>query len=148
MFEIVNAANYPDLLESLFNKVIHDGDDEMFHPHPFTKDHISNIIKSKRDMYFMILVDSNVSGYGLLRGWDDGYSIPSLGIYIEKSFRGRGLAMQLMHHMHLAAKLCKASSVRLKVYKTNYAAIKLYKSLDYKLQEYDQYQLIGLKDLE
>jgi ribosomal protein S18 acetylase RimI-like enzyme len=148
MFEIVNAANYPDLLESLFKKVTDDEDDKMFHPHPFTKNYISNIIESKRDMYFLMIVDGDVSGYGLLRGWDDGYNIPSLGIYISKSFRGRGLSIQLMHHMHLAAKLCKASSVRLKVYKTNYAAIKLYKSLDYKFQEYDQYQLIGLKDLE
>lgn len=147
MFEIVNATHYPDLLELLFKQIVEDGDDKIFHPHTFTKDHIYEIIKSNKDMYFLMLVDSKVAGYGLLRGWDDGYEIPSLGIYIVKSFRGRGLAVQLMHHMHLAAGLCNALSVRLKVYKTNQKAVKLYTSLGYILQEYDQYQLIGLKAL-
>lgn len=147
MFEILNATRHPDLLEQLFEQVVKDGDDKIFHPHPFTKDHISEIIKSNNDMYFLMLINSCVAGYGLLRGWDEGYEVPSLGIYITKSFRGRGLAVQLMHHMHLAASLYKASSVRLKVYKTNQSAVKLYTSLGYVLQEYDRYQLIGLKQL-
>jgi ribosomal protein S18 acetylase RimI-like enzyme len=147
MFEILNATRHPDLLELLFEQVVKDGDDKMFHPHPFTKDYISKIVNSK-DMYFLMLINGDVAGYGLLRGWDEGFEIPSLGIYIVKSFRGRGLAVQLMHHMHLAASLHKASSVRLKVYKTNQSAVKLYTSLGYVLQEYDRYQLIGSKQLE
>jgi ribosomal protein S18 acetylase RimI-like enzyme len=85
-----------------------------------------------------------VIGYGMLRGWDEGYSIPFLGISIHPSHHGKGYGKIMMNHLHRIAYDCGVRSIKLKVYKDNIGAISLYKKLGYILTEdKDSDKLVG-----
>jgi [ribosomal protein S18]-alanine N-acetyltransferase len=108
------------------------GDAELFLPHPFTKEAVEYILlTARRDLYYVIVEGSQVLGYGMLRGWDEGYSIPSLGIAIHPRFRGEGLGRTFMYFLRVAAKCRGASRIRLRVKAQNTTAAKLYESLGY-----------------
>jgi ribosomal protein S18 acetylase RimI-like enzyme len=85
--------------------------------------------------------------YGMLRGWDEGYDVPSLGIVVAPAFRGQGYGRSLMHFLHAAAKARGAPAIRLKVYPENSTAVALYQSLGYVFGAKEGGQLVGLLDL-
>ena len=86
----------------------------------------------------------------MLRGWDEGYAIPSLGIYVAPALRGTGAARLLMQYLHLCAKLSGATQIRLKVYRGNISATKLYQSLGYVFEKPDdpEAQWVGILTLQ
>ena len=87
---------------------------------------------------------NKVIGYGMLRGWDEGYEVPFLGVAISPRKRGKGAGKLLIRFLHDVARNKKAQIIRLKVYKNNEVAIKMYKSLGYKFDDWnDNKQLIG-----
>jgi len=124
------------------------GDSNFFHPHEFSKEGLSSEISNKPLDYFVFLVESeNIIGYGMLRGWSEGYSIPSLGIIIDINRRGLGFSDILMNHLHEIAKNRESSWIRLTVYKENEKAISLYKKLGYIFSEKNIKELVGIKEL-
>ena len=86
--------------------------------------------------------------YGMLRGWDAGYAIPSLGIYVAREARGRGVARAMMERLHALARERGAAAVRLKVYPSNEPARRLYESLGYRFGAKEGEQLVGLLRLD
>lgn len=131
--EIVRLrAAHEAQLERLFATIAADPTAAAFHPHPFDSREARRICAhAGKDLYFALDVSGEFLGYGILRGWDEGYAIPSLGIYVAPSLRGSGAARALMQHLHLAARLAGAPSIRLRVYPENAAAVTLYRSLGY-----------------
>jgi ribosomal protein S18 acetylase RimI-like enzyme len=125
-----------DVLSIFFNRIKNDQSALQFHPHAFS-DAIASLIctQKSKDKYIVVLKDGQPIGYGMLRGWDEGFETPSLGIYVDPEFRGVGIAKLLMTHLHTIAKLSKATRVRLKVYKDNIPALQLYKKLGYVFDE-------------
>lgn len=144
----------PDLLpavRSYFAAVLAAGDDATFHPHPFTADEAEHRCRyAGADVYAALLLSGEMIGYGMLRGWDEGYKIPSLGVAIDSRHRGRGLANLMMEYLHAAARLRGASKVRLTVYPGNTAAVRLYERLGYTLYPSGRPdgRLIGFKELQ
>jgi ribosomal protein S18 acetylase RimI-like enzyme len=119
-----------------------------FHPHPFTAEKAKNLCHYEgKDLYYIALDGTRILGYGMLRGWDEGYDIPSLGIVLHPELRGIGLGKLFMHFLHAAAKLRGARRIRLKVYPENEVAVNLYKNLGYCYEETHEGQLIGFLDL-
>lgn len=129
-------------------RILQNERNKTFHPHPFTdeeaKKHAQYIGK---DLYYVVLEGDHVLGYGMLRGWDEGYEVPSLGIVIHPSVRGTGLAKLFMDFLHTAARRRGARKVRLKVYPDNTAAVNLYKKLGYVFESKKAGQLVGFVDL-
>jgi ribosomal protein S18 acetylase RimI-like enzyme len=119
---------------------------EYFNPHPFTLKQIFKNILSK-DFFVIQLSGKKITGYGLLRGWEEGYAIPSLGIMLDKKYRGIGLSKCLMEYLHQIAKQKGAKEVMLRVKNNNDKAINLYKSFEYNIQPYDHKFLMGFKKL-
>ena len=72
-----------------------------------------------------------VIGYGMLRGLDEGYKIPSMGVSSDKNFSHMGLATILIRFMEISCKLNGIYQVRIGVMKENLPAKKLYESLGY-----------------
>ncbi len=103
-----------------------------FHPHPFTRDaarHIAERDGIRRDSYFgAFLEDGSLIGYGMLRGWDEGYEIPSFGVAVSVAHRGSGLGRRLLRHAISIARRRGAPSVMLKVHPANPNARRLYES--------------------
>jgi ribosomal protein S18 acetylase RimI-like enzyme len=123
-------------------------DAHLFNPHPFTEVYLKHIINTcVKDVYKLFLLYDIVIGYGLLRGWDEGYSIPSLGIEVDKDYRGRGLSITFMNILHDIAKEAGADKVRLTVMKNNIIARKLYEKLGYKFHPYKEDRDEGILDL-
>jgi ribosomal protein S18 acetylase RimI-like enzyme len=128
--------------------------DRVFRPHPLSAESArERAVYVGRDLYF-ILLDKNedlkddVLGYGILRGWDEGYEIPSLGIAIRPDAQRQGLARLLMNFLHAAARRRGAKAVRLRVFPSNGAAVSLYRSLGYDLvPEKGGPYLVGLLQL-
>jgi [ribosomal protein S18]-alanine N-acetyltransferase len=120
------------------------GDIKFFHPHPFTDEFLDSLCKYKgNDLYYVAVEAETVLAYGLLRGWDEGYTIPSLGIATHPQLRGIGLSRAFMHFLHIAARRKGALEIRLKVYPDNTKAVKLYESLGYVFEGFDNQQMVG-----
>jgi ribosomal protein S18 acetylase RimI-like enzyme len=135
-------------LARLFERLRENGDDNFFHPHPLTANEAAARANySGRDFYCVMLSENDLIGYGMLRGWDEGYAIPSLGIALDPAMRGRGYSRILMNFLHRIAKERGAEQVRLKVDPGNKAAIELYRSLGYVLEPQADGQLLGFLNL-
>lgn len=122
---------------------------EFFYPHPFDDEAVEkNIRHVGRDLYYVLTDGEDVLGYGMLRGWDEGYLVPSLGIAIHPNARGIGLGKILMCFLHAAARLRGSKAIRLRVKRDNTRALTLYRDLGYVFQpEEDQY-LVGFLALD
>jgi RimJ/RimL family protein N-acetyltransferase len=135
-------------LAAFFAVLTSAGDDRLFHPHPLTSEQADAVANyAGADLYYVLCDGGDVLGYGLLRGWDEGYEVPSLGIAMHPAVRGRGLAAPFMHFLHAAAALRGAPRVRLKVYRTNERARALYERLGYSFTTTDAPELVGFREL-
>ena len=119
-----------------------------FHPHPFTAEHALAIAHyGGRDYYAGMLIGDAMVAYGMLRGWDEGYEIPSLGIVVSGSHRGLGLGRGMMEHLHAVARDRGVTTIRLKVYKANTVAAQLYRRMGYVLSDHNEREWLGILDM-
>jgi ribosomal protein S18 acetylase RimI-like enzyme len=110
------------------------GDEAFFSPHPFTDEEARRLAHYEGKDYYCVAVDGGrILGYGMLRGWDEGHSRPSLGIAVHPELRRNHRAEQIMEHLHEHARSRWSREVRLRVRKDNAAAIKLYEKFGYRL---------------
>lgn len=132
-----------------FFAAIRESGEKLFHPHPFTEECAEALAHySGKNLYYLLIEDKTVLAYGMLRGWDEGYEIPSLGIAVYPDARGGKLGELMMHFLHGAARRKGARQVRLKVYGENLAARNLYTKLGYKFDAEEQAgQLVGRLEL-
>ena len=138
----------PDLetgLSELFRAFAQGQDHAFFHPHPMTDEEAKRLCGYRgRDLYYAACMGTAVLAYGLLRGWDEGYEIPSLGIAIHAEARGQGLARPFMAFLHAAAKARGATKVRLTVYNENQRAVELYRRMGYQFEAKNDRELVGV----
>jgi len=135
-------------LEEFFLELHCNHDDRFFHPHPFTPQAAGEICQyDGKDLFYAALLGNQIVGYGILRGWDEGFETPSLGIAIHPKARGFSLGIALMHFLHAAARQRGAHRVRLTVYKENNVALYLFSKLGYKYEECSPEKLVGFLDL-
>lgn len=145
----IHKANI-DLYEKQISDFFQKNQDayEFFKPHKLNFAVFKDIILRKlKDMYIFMANENEFIGYGILRGWDEGYETPSLGILISKSERGKGISIILMNKLHEIARNNNSKKIRLKVFKNNIFAIKLYQKLEYQLDELNDNELLGIKIL-
>lgn len=100
-----------------------------------------------RDVYLIGFLGSEPVAYGMLRGWDEGYRVPSLGIAIRDGYRDRGLGRQMMHALHGAVRARGGDRVRLRVAPGNARARHLYATLGYRQVGVERGELVLLLDL-
>lgn len=135
-------------LAEFFAALVVNGDTRWFHPHPFTAEQAGKLCAyCGRDLYYVALAGGTVLGYGMLRGWDEGYEVPSLGIAIHPAARGLKLGYALMHFLQSAVRYRGAKRIRLTVSKDNVAARTMYERLGYRYQSGDGAELIGFLEL-
>jgi len=150
--EIVRLTfRWQEGLKFFFQDLKKSGDELYFSPHSTDETSIEQLFSSGgRDLYYLLVEEGKVLGYGMLRGWDEGYDIPSLGLAIRSSARGEGLGKLFMGFLHASALRRGACKVRLRVHRENNKAVSLYKSLGYDFEE-DSMEidyLVGFKDLQ
>lgn len=147
------AARWVDGLLHLLAGLRESGEERLFHPHRFDRATVEALCASapdadRRDEYWIAVTpDDTVVAYGMLRGWSEGYAVPSLGIAVHCDWRGRGLARRMMQHLHDVARSRGAERVRLKAYPGNQTAIRLYESLGYAFAGGATPELVGMLEL-
>ena len=131
-------------LAELFEALRETGDERTFHPHPLTPEEAERLCAyAGDDVYAALVEDGRVVAYGMLRGWDAGFEVPSLGLAVHPAERGRGFGRELTERLHEEARRRGASRVRLTVYADNEPARRLYEQLGYELEEAGGAELIG-----
>src|SRR5438128_2449980 len=85
-------------LHTFFAALVDAGVDRHFHPHPFTNAEVTRLCAYKGlDLYYVLGDRTTVLAYGLLRGWDDGYDVPSLGVAVHPAHQRAGYGLLMMH---------------------------------------------------
>ena len=142
------SSSWVAKLTQFFKDIVAHKDDVYFHPHPLTYETAKRIATYEgNDLYFLQIKDNEIVGYAMLRGWDESYEIPSLGIVIHPNFRNQCLGREFMEYLHNQARAKGATKVRLKVYSDNAGARQLYESLGYSFADEKDGQFIGYCDL-
>jgi len=137
-FRVVGPAD-----EAILADVFTDIDEAFFRPHPFTRDEARHIAgDSGRETYALLVDNDRAVAYGMLRGWAEGYPIPTLGIAVRSSDQGRGLGRLMMAHLHAEARRRGATVIRLRVHPDNTRAMRLYESLGYAYAGVDRGELV------
>ncbi len=150
MIEIVRLRpEHQNSLTGFFEKIILPEYTKDFSPHPFNAENAKRVCDYQgRDLYYSILLDGkDIIGYGMLRGWDEGYDIPSMGLCILKTYQGKGLGRLLLNFLEVVSRLEGANKVMLKVKKGNEIAIRLYESQEYVFEKFNEDFLIGFKNI-
>ncbi len=138
-----------DELARFFTALADNGDEVFFHPHPLTHgEAVRKGLYRGRDLYYVQLLAGSISGYGMLRGWDEGFAVPSLGLAIHPRQRGRGLARDFLGFLVAAARGRGAQTLRLTVHRENLQAVGLYRSMGFCLREKTPAMLEGFLPLE
>ena len=138
-------------LYEFFKAINETGDSPFFRPHATDEESILKLAEyTGQDLYYVLVDNEGILGYGLLRGWDEGYIVPSLGIAVHPAARGLGIGRMLMVFLHITASRKGAQKVRLRVHLFNDKALYLYKSLGYIFESdsNDPEYLVGLKQLK
>jgi ribosomal protein S18 acetylase RimI-like enzyme len=122
--------------------------EKFFNPHPMTEEEaLKRVAYTGKNAYCVLQVGTELVGYGLLRGWDEGYETPSLGIVIDPERQGRGHGRRLMEFLHEIARGRGARRIRLHVHPENVRAVKLYQSLGYVFDGGAGAQWVGFLEL-
>ena len=100
-----------------------------FAPFEFSKTALEEMFDTiKSDIFLGVFNKKNeVLAFGMLRGWDEGYDVPSMGVLVTKDMRGKGIGGQLITQLLKMAKERRSKQVRLSVYEDNKRAMNLYR---------------------
>ena len=104
-----------------------------FHPFPFTPGTACQIArKSHLDRYYVEVWGEDIIGLCMLQGWDEGFEIPSFGVFVDYRYHGIGLGRKMTEFAIKEARKLGSSELRLSVYASNETALSLYNSLGFK----------------
>jgi RimJ/RimL family protein N-acetyltransferase len=94
----------------------------------------TNFITSKphKDKYYLLVLGGQPVGFSMLRGFDEGYSVPSFGIFIDHRFQGRGYGKKLLELTVDEARQMGCKKVRLSVFGVNGAGRRIYEAFGFR----------------
>jgi glycosyltransferase involved in cell wall biosynthesis/GNAT superfamily N-acetyltransferase len=98
-----------------------------FDPFPLTAEAAREITcEPHRDRYYGAFLGDRVVGMAMLRGWDEGYEVPSFGVVVDADFHGRGFGGRLTDFAIGEAERLASPGIRLSVYASNPVAHQMY----------------------
>ncbi len=107
-----------------------------FHPFPLEEPEIRRRIENAVLDVYVLICDQNSGafiGFYMLRGLDEGYQEPMLGLYVSSAFSGIGIASLATKHATLTCRLNGLSGLELKVYADNDRALSVYSALGFRV---------------
>lgn len=102
-----------------------------FDPHPLDAQNAARVTDpdaTAPDVYFGAFEGAEMVGYGMLRGWSEGYEVPAFGVCVRPDQRGKRIGGMLLDWAIARAEERGAPSIMLKVSAENFSARKLYES--------------------
>jgi RimJ/RimL family protein N-acetyltransferase len=87
-----------------------------FRPFDFDEVTVGGILRERRrDVYMGIFWGEDLAGFFMLRGWDDGYEVPTYGVLIDEKYCGIGFAPLSLRMAKIIGKAAGARRIMLKV---------------------------------
>ncbi len=118
-----------------------------FDPFPLDESTAQYIAGTKHlDRYFVALLEGQIVGLCMLRGWDEGHSTPSFGILVHRGFHNRGIGTRMAEFAIAQAVALGCQQVRLSVYASNEVALRLYASLGFEERSRKSVLVMGQPD--
>jgi ribosomal-protein-alanine N-acetyltransferase len=149
--DLLRAADGTDLAR-LFERLATDPETiSFFHPHPLTSEYAERLCARaplRKDRYWLARYDGRPVGYSMLRGWDEGYEVPSFGGCVDVAARGVGVGHLLLAHAIREARTAGARRMRLSVCRANVRAVHLYAKFGFVFEDKNTHELIGWLDLD
>lgn len=106
---------------------------QYFIPFSFDLETISEVLsKTIKDQIYGIYVEDNLVGFYMLRGFDEGYSVPSYGVWISEKYSNKGLSTFTLQHAISVCKLNSIKKIMLKVHPDNITAKHIYEKYGFK----------------
>jgi ribosomal protein S18 acetylase RimI-like enzyme len=135
-----------DSLIDFFGDIKDFGDyNKYYHPFELTADVADDQCNRRdSDLIYIVAIGRRIIAHGMLRGWEEGYKVPSLGIIVHPSYTGQGIGSMFMRFLHLAAWFKGAKAVRLSVYKANTPAVNMYRKFGYEFSDKNDKEYIGI----
>jgi RimJ/RimL family protein N-acetyltransferase len=84
----------------------------------------ANIARLDRDVYAGLFWEGALICVFLLRGWDEGYAVPTFGLVVARDHRGREVLTVALEAARLIARMHGATRMMCKVHPDNRAATK------------------------
>lgn len=132
LMRLLDASDVAKLGE-FFERNNRDEVTRFFHPFPMTSSTAAVLLQTgRRDLFFGMEVGDSLVAFSMLRGWDDGFDIPSFGIVVDFYQQRRGLGRRLTEWTLRWADQIGCAMVRLTSYLENQTACRLYTSLGFK----------------
>jgi GNAT superfamily N-acetyltransferase len=101
------------------------------HFHPFAFDQVSvaaHIGTARQDTYFGVWIADELAAIFMLRGLDEGYTVPSYGVVVAEQFRNFGLGRLTLQLCKCVCRLGGIQRLMLKVHPDNAPARAVYES--------------------
>ncbi len=109
-----------------------------FKPFSFSAEEIKKrFLSAKADRYWILNFGNELAGFFMLRGFDEGYEIPSFGVVISKPWSGKGLSALALQY---SISWCKANGIAklmLKVHPDNSRAKEIYERFGFEKVKID-----------
>ena len=100
-----------------------------FTPFPFDRRTLeSRLVAARLDVYMGFFVGSDLVGFFMLRGWDEGYDVPAYGVAIDGTYSGLGFGASSIELAKTICRLRKAGRLMLKVHPENVVARNTYEA--------------------
>lgn len=138
---------HADRLAELFERNRVSRVTDMFDPFPLTGAEARRIaLVPRRDAFYVATRNERLLGFSMLRGFDEGYAIPSFGIFVDHQSHGQGVGRELTAWTIEQARRRDCPALRLTVYVSNLTAHRLYESLGFVEQERQSVDRMGHPD--
>ena len=109
----------------------------MFDPFPLTAEQATRIaVEPRKDRYYVAVMRGRPVAMAMLRGFDEGYEIPSFGIFVDHNHHHQGIGRRFTEWTIAEAQRIGCEAVRLSVYAGNPVALQMYRSLGF----FEQYR--------
>jgi ribosomal protein S18 acetylase RimI-like enzyme len=103
-------------------------------------------LEPRRDEYFVARGPDGLVAMSMLRGFDEGFEVPSFGVFVDHRHHGEGIGRRLTTWTVEEARRRGHPAVRLSVYASNVGALGLYRSLGFEERERNPVARAGGKD--
>ncbi len=98
------GASHEGAFRNFLNRLRDAGDDALFHPHAYDPETVMRLCtQPSKDLYVVAVCDGQILGYGMLRGWDEGFQVPSLGLAVDAGSRSSFVGRRIWHFLRQEA---------------------------------------------
>lgn len=130
-----------DSASILSKKLLEESKDYIGHfiPFDFSESSVKKILSEKKSYkYFGLFSKSDLIGFYMLRGFDEGYEIPAYGVWISSKYENKGLTTLTLYHAFAYCKINNIKTLMLKVHPDNTTAKNLYEKHGSKQTGFDE----------